>query len=452
MGLYMEAPPCLAFVTLCAAGTALLVWTQVHVLLPRLRHAAAPPTPRPGGSAAGTPCLLSRLYDVECSQLIAGNTSYLTEMAGREWRNSRQCRQEPLHYLAQDCGSLTDLHGYLRWPVTAQEEGFPLAFGLKIHHAPDMFARLLRVLWRPHNFYCIHVDSKTSPQVYELVKNVTDCFHNVMMAQTRIDVVYLSIASLLSDMECMRMAFRSTIPWKYYLNLSGQEFPLKTNLELVQILSLLGGKNDVESYLPTRYVDSWFAFKYAIVNGSLKPTKKKKDPFMYPVQIRKGSAYGTFSRAFLDFALTSQLAREFVRWLADTMAPDELFWATLNHMAGVPGAVMYPVSHRYRTVLSRAVVWQWDHHKCRQYVRGVCIFTSKDLAWLVGRPELIANKFNESTDPVVLDCLEIALESRAVDAFREVTATTSVRGHRPPPRLRHLDWAFYQTLPHLKHS
>ncbi|XP_076441144.1 N-acetyllactosaminide beta-1,6-N-acetylglucosaminyl-transferase-like [Babylonia areolata] len=400
-----KAPPCLAFVTLCAAGTALLVWTQVHVLLPRLRHAAASAPPRPGGSAAGTPCLLSRLYDVDCSQLIAGNTSYLTEMAGREWRNSRQCRQEPLHYLAQDCGALTDLHGYHRWPVTAQEEGFPLAFGLKIHHAPDMFARLLRVLWRPHNFYCIHVDSKTSPQVYELVKNVTDCFHNVVMAQTRIDVVYLSIASLLSDME-------STIPWKYYLNLSGQEFPLKTNLELVQILSLLGGKNDVESYLPTRYVDSWFAFKYAI--------------------IRKGSAYGTFSRAFLDFALTSQLAREFVHWLADTMAPDELFWATLNHMAGVPGAVMYPVSHRYRTVLSRAVVWQWDHHKCRQYVRGVCIFTSQDLAWLVGRPELIANKFNESTDPVVLDCLEIALESRAVDAFREVTCH-DVCARSPPP-------------------
>ena len=31
--------------------------------------------------------------------------------------------------------------------------------------------------------------------------------------------------------------------WKYYINLTGQEFPLKTNLEIVQILKAMGGAN-----------------------------------------------------------------------------------------------------------------------------------------------------------------------------------------------------------------
>ena len=361
-------------------------------------------------------------------------------------KESGHCVQEPLEQLVRDCRSLQQRHGYHRWPVTPQEKDFPLAFGLKIHHAPEMFERLLRVLWRPHNFYCVHVDSKTPLEIYQLVQDVTDCFDNVVMADVRVDLVYLSITSLLSDVECMRKAVNSTVPWKYYLNLSGQEFPLKTNLEIVQILSLLNGKNDVESYLPTHYVSSWFNFHHIIVNGSVYQTKVKKEPFRYPIPIRKGSAYGAFSHEFLEFALKSQLAREFIVWLVDTMAPDELFWATLNHLPGTPGGVRHPVSHRYGTVLSRAVVWEWDKYKCRSYVRGVCIFTASDLPWLGSRPELIANKFDQVVDPIALDCLEVALEERTLLAFREAMFSP-LDG---PQRVGSLNWTFYRSLPHIK--
>jgi hypothetical protein len=35
--------------------------------------------------------------------------------------------------------------------------------------------------------------------------------------------------------------------WKYFINLTGQEFPLKTNYELVKILQAYNGANDVEA-------------------------------------------------------------------------------------------------------------------------------------------------------------------------------------------------------------
>ena len=31
--------------------------------------------------------------------------------------------------------------------------------------------------------------------------------------------------------------------WKYYINLTGQEFPLKTNLKIVEILQAMNGAN-----------------------------------------------------------------------------------------------------------------------------------------------------------------------------------------------------------------
>ena len=315
-----------------------------------------------------------------------------------------------------------------------------------------MFERLLRVLWRPHNFYCVHVDSKTPPEVYRLVRAVADCFPNVVVAEERVDLVYLSIGSLLSDLQCMRLALdsssssSSSVAWRYYLNLSGQEFPLKTNLEMVQILTSLNGKNDAESYLPTSFVKTWFAYKHVIVNGSVYQTTVRKEPFLPPIPVRKGSAYGAFSRPFLVFALTSPLARRLTAWLTDTMAPDELFWATLNHLPGVPGGVPRPVSHRYGTVLSRAVVWEWDAYKCGRYVRGVCIFTASDLPWLASRPELVANKFDEEVDPVALDCLEVALERRALLAFRQAASSPL---DAPAPLVDSLNWTFYRSLPHV---
>ena len=37
------------------------------------------------------------------------------------------------------------------------------------------------------------------------------------------------------------------MPWKYVLNLCGQDFPLKTNLEIVRSLKALRGYNNLET-------------------------------------------------------------------------------------------------------------------------------------------------------------------------------------------------------------
>ena len=41
-------------------------------------------------------------------------------------------------------------------------ENFPLAFVITIHEKFDQFRRLLRAIYSPDNFFCIHVDGKSS--------------------------------------------------------------------------------------------------------------------------------------------------------------------------------------------------------------------------------------------------------------------------------------------------
>lgn len=45
----------------------------------------------------------------------------------------------------------------------------------------------------------------------------------------------------------------------------------------------------------------------------------------------KGSAYGAFSRAFVEFVTTNKVAADLLQWSSVTYSPDELFWATLHN-------------------------------------------------------------------------------------------------------------------------
>ena len=52
--------------------------------------------------------------------------------------------------------------------------------------------------------------------------------------------------------------------------------------------------------------------------------------FLTIVYTVKGSAYGVFSRAFVQFVVSDQRARDLLQWCARTYSPDELYWSTLN--------------------------------------------------------------------------------------------------------------------------
>lgn len=139
--------------------------------------------------------------------------------------------------LVRNCSLLIGAHEYITDPsdVTIEERAFPLAFTIKIHDSPDQMEQLFRNIYRPQNVYCIHVDKKSDNKIYRDVKKLGSCFPNVYVLSERINVVYRSIRMLDAEFLCMQKLIDLSVPWKYYINLAGQEFPLKTNLEIVNI-------------------------------------------------------------------------------------------------------------------------------------------------------------------------------------------------------------------------
>ena len=83
------------------------------------------------------------------------------------------------------------------------------------------------------------------PGVLQAMEAVMRCLDNVFMASRSLRMEYAFFPVLAAEVTCMDDLFKYSSVWKYFINLTGQDFPLRTNLELVQILSAYDGGNDI---------------------------------------------------------------------------------------------------------------------------------------------------------------------------------------------------------------
>ncbi|XP_052284974.1 beta-1,3-galactosyl-O-glycosyl-glycoprotein beta-1,6-N-acetylglucosaminyltransferase-like [Dreissena polymorpha] len=243
-------------------------------------------------------------------------------MMGR-WLTFRQKEEQQQRRITQKTSNTMKSQGYITDTLSELEREFPVGFSILMYKDIEMFERLLRAIYRPQNFYCIHVDDKTSDEIFKAVVSITGCFGNVFMASQRIRVKWGKLSVLTPELVCMEDLHRRSRKWKYFINLTGQEFPLKSNFELVKILTALNRSNDVEH--DTR---------------NFSPRWKEAGPPPFKIKPVKGAVHAVLSRAFVEFALHNEKAVEFYNWTTQTKIPDKTFFATLNHnpSLGAPGA------------------------------------------------------------------------------------------------------------------
>lgn len=132
------------------------------------------------------------------------------------------------------------------------------------------FERLLRAIYTPQNIYCVHVDKKAPASVFIAINAITSCFPNVFMVSKTVDVVYAGWTRVQADLNCMADLYNTSTTWKYFINLCGQDFPLKTNLEIVQALRSLKGGNSLESEEMPQGKKKRVMNVYQVVDGQIQ--------------------------------------------------------------------------------------------------------------------------------------------------------------------------------------
>ena len=66
--------------------------------------------------------------------------------------------------LTKNCSLFKVQRGYTNNPVSQEELEFPLAFSILFHKDLEQVEYLLRTIYRPQNWYCLHLDAD-APQV-----------------------------------------------------------------------------------------------------------------------------------------------------------------------------------------------------------------------------------------------------------------------------------------------
>ncbi|XP_054843337.1 beta-1,3-galactosyl-O-glycosyl-glycoprotein beta-1,6-N-acetylglucosaminyltransferase 4 [Eublepharis macularius] len=319
--------------------------------------------------------------------------------------------------MTSDCHIYHKIREYHLKPVSPEEEKYPLAYSLVVHKDAMMVERLIHTIYSSQNVYCIHYDQKSSSTFKHALDNLAKCFPNIFIASKLEVVEYAHISRLQADLNCLSDLFKSSVPWKYVINLCGQDFPLRSNFELISELKKLNGGNMLETIRPSSNKRERFIYHYELQKMPFEYTKMpmktyiSKDPPPHNIEVYVGSAYFVLCRDFVQFILESSVVHDFFEWSKDTYSPDEHFWATLVRVPGIPGEVSRGAPD-ITDLQSKTRLVKWSYLENHLYppctgahLRSVCIYGAAELRWLVSYGHWFANKFDSKVDPVLIKCL-----------------------------------------------
>ncbi|GAA6104950.1 beta-1,3-galactosyl-O-glycosyl-glycoprotein beta-1,6-N-acetylglucosaminyltransferase 7-like [Tachysurus ichikawai] len=300
--------------------------------------------------------------------------------------------------------------------LSKEEEDYPLAFIITIHKDLEMFVRLLRAIYAPHNVYCIHIDSKAQAEYKLSVQRLAKCFPNVFLASVSEIVTYAGFSRLKADINCMKDLVRSPVKWRKVINLCGQDFPVQSNLELVRYMQEWRDENMTPGIKQPVYMRHRTEIQHKEITGHYVASlgqDHKKTPPPHNLTIYFGTAYYSLQRAFVEYVLTSPVAKDLLEWSKDTYSPDEHYWVTLNHLEVLNISTDAPGSNVNAGWGGniRAIKWRDQegtiHQGCKgTYIRDICVYDVEDLPWIIERNSMFANKLDTNRFPQALDCLE----------------------------------------------
>lgn len=383
-----------------------------------------------------------------CHQLIKGNKRlqmYVKDSL-KHWRNSVQDYTFLLKLLKNCSETHRDfVHSYYS---SKYEEDFPVAFEMLIYYKKtriQQYIRLLKNIYRPHNWYCIHIDKKSPAKWTKMVRQFASCLPNVIITKVQMNVEYARSSILYAHFECFKELMAVSRKWKYIISLHGTELPLTTNRDIVTILRNMNGSNLISRGVTAKDLSGkaqqWLTFKVkSIHNGKwVQLTNDPLGPVPYNMTLYKSaaSANSAFSRQFIHFILTNKKAVALSQYLNEVHSGVEFFFSTMNALPEAPGGFDSIVNEaRLPLVVQR----DWTHviknHrylcKGRKLVHNICIVSSGDLPRLYkascDKLWLFHNKYFMEYDHVVMDCMEkILLQRNHHEYIQDCRRTTVTR-------------------------
>ena len=265
------------------------------------------------------------------------------------------------------------------------------AYYIAAHHKSYQFRWLFASLYNESDLFLVHIDRKACEAFEADCAAAIGAAPNVIVLP-RMDVNWGGWSQVKSELSAMRLALRAEQRWSYFVNLSGQDYPIQSRSHIQRSLEQAWPRSFIrvwshEQVRSTDPLDPHLANRVSVELFG----KVKSFPLRFPPSpgklAYKGSQWHALSREFCSWVTSDLVARRLAGRLRFSLCPDEVFFqaAIMNS----------PFMHQRMSDCGRLF-----------FFPGPRVLGVADLTAILDSDNLFARKFDSRVDRDVL--IEIA--------------------------------------------
>ena len=277
---------------------------------------------------------------------------------------------------------------------TATTEQVTIAYFILVHRFPEQFKRLFKALYHPENHYLIHLDKKTGIGIYEDIKDFLTDFPNTYILESE-NVVWGGYSMVQAELNGMKYLLKLNLAWDFFINLSGQDYPLKSQKIIREYLTKNQGGNFIKiaNQITVRpetmnRIENYFVETDNGFSGIPYKRAYLKDVIPYI-----GGQWMILTRECCKFICNSEEVKKFEDYYLNTLIADESFFQTVLMNTSFDGKLINDDK--------RAIIWiPYGDIKLRPKT-----FTEDDIKFLLVGDNLFARKFDDNIDNNIIDSM-----------------------------------------------
>jgi hypothetical protein len=286
-----------------------------------------------------------------------------------------------------------------------------IGYFILVHRYPEQFKRLFQSIYLPGNSYVVHIDKSSGGELARDLTRFLKPYQGVKVLPAR-NMLWGGYSLVDAELRGMDTLLKMDPAWTHYINLSGQDFPLKSQGYIRDFLSAHPGQQFIRAVCQrSERPDTLNRINHYFLEllGRIFCTRIARK-FLPQASPYIGTQWKAVTRSFCEFVCNDTRVARYRRFYRRSFIADEAFFQTVIMNHGDHGQVMNDDL--------RMIDWVPDGDiKLRPRNFG-----SADIAALKRSPDLFARKFDGHEDRQVLGMLEAHLQTRAATDYNALIA------------------------------
>ncbi len=293
-----------------------------------------------------------------------------------------------------------------------------IAYFLLVHRYPAQFKPLFKAIYLPGNQYVVHVDKSSGTALADEMSAFLKPYQGVELLEPE-NALWGGYSLVDAELRGMARLLEMDKRWSHYINLSGQDFPLKSQNYIREFFVANPGRQFIRALDQRRERPETLnriSHLFIEEDGAMTATGVAR-PYLQGATPFIGTQWKAVTRNFCEYVCYDPRVERFKAFYRNSFIADEAFFQTVIMNSDDAGIVMNDDL--------RMIDWVPDGDiklRPRNY-------DEEDFLQLQRSPDLFARKFDAEQGSRILALLERHLQSPAANRYSGRTSASVLPLH-----------------------